>query len=496
MRTIKETLLEHEAAWSHIRKVKRKLDAVKSDQKHYAEIRRITYKEVNKLEKEFKGKIKEICTTIDNYAKNTHQIEIKISNETTLISMADIQMLSNMGDQMGKVFLYKGEIYRGIFEQSKEDFIRIWRKGVLQGLAECNIIPKTRIAGFRTEEFPIVLSVEKVYMQKNIFWSYLMVVDACVMISLLYTVLQKYEITLCDGHLNNVSFNKGKPIFVDIGSIIPKRPTGAVEELSFGGLYHLLFGLLGNCMLYRLPSHDGDNNNIFINPRFFNQYTREYRYCLKKFKCLMFLHGGIRKLIIVHKMFDLFDVRPEYIKLLFDENCAYHPGIEPDICDAFSKMVNWEEIKGCTLVDTGGVYPIINNVIKNGCRFQFVRFLDFKEKRLDFYYRNYSECTDVSFGLVNYLYLQSQEQINKLRADVVFCLNPCLNSASFQGINIQSVTYAIHRLGMKYAIVFVDLSKDGIIKRCYNEFINSLGNYYELQEVSIHDLRCIIGRRI
>lgn len=469
---------------------------MKSDRRHYAEIKSTTNKEKNVAAKKFDDQVKEIYAAIENYAHSTHQDEIKISDEKTLIPTTDIQMLSNMGDQMGKVFLYKGDVYRGIFEQSKDDFVRIWSQGVLQGLAECNIVPKAKIADFRTEEFPIVLSVEKVYMQKNTFWGYSMVVDACVMISLLYTVLQKCNLTLCDGHLNNVSFNKGKPIFVDIGSIIPKRPTGAMEELSFSGLYRLLFGLLGNCMLYRLPSHDGDNFNIYVKPRFYNQYTREYRYCLKKFKWLMFTHGGIKKYTIAHRMFDLYDIKPEYIELLFDESQVYHSEIEPDIWDTFSAMVDWEEIKGCTVVDIGGTYPIINNAIKKGCYFKFARFLDFDEKRLDYYYRDYLGCTDISFGLVNYLYLHSEEQIDNLKSDAVFCLNPCLNNASFQGINIQSIAYALHRLGMEYAIVFVDLSKDKEMRGLYNEFLNSLGNYYELQEESRNDLRCIIGRRI
>lgn len=493
---MKEILLKYEVIWSHIRKIKRKLDALGLDRIHYAEISSITNKKKNVAAKEFADRVKEICTAIENYARNIHQVEIKISDDTTLIPTTDIQMLSNMGDQMGKVFLYKGNIYRGIFEQSKDDFVRIWSQGVLQGLADCNIVPNAKIADFRTEEFPIVLSVEKVYMQKNTFWGYSMVVDACVLISLLYVVLQKYNLTLCDGHLNNVSFNKGKPIFVDIGSIIPKRPTGAMEELSFSGLYRLLFGLLGNCMLYRFPSHDGDNFNIYIKPRFYNQYTREYRYCLKKFKRLMFTHGGIRKYTITHKMFDLYDIKPEYIKLLFDESHAYYSEIKHDIWDTFSTMVDWEGLKGCTVVDTGGTYPIINNAIKKGCHFKFVKFLDFNEKRLDHYYRDYSEYAEVSFGLVNYIYLQSEEQIAKLKSEAVFCLNPCLNNSSFQGINISSITYALHRLGMKYAIVFVDLSKDKEMRKYYNEFITSLGNYYALQEKSRNDLRCIIGRRI
>ena len=495
MRKLKEQLLRHENIWSHIRRIKRKTDAFSADKEHYFAVKWISQKSLEDTEHECTENINAIIDSIDLIAdrESPQAMDYYCKN---IVPQSQLEMLSNMGDQMGKVFTYQGEIYRGIVGESVEDFLQIWSSGVLQGLAKWGIIPAVEIADFKTEEFPLVLHVEKVYMQKNTVWSYAMVLDACVLISTLYNVLQKYGLTLCDGHLNNISFNEGKAIFVDIGSIIPGRPTGAMEEVTFGGLYRLLFGLLGNCMLYRLPSHDAENNNIYVLPRFYNQFTRDYRYCLKKFKTMMLFKSGIRGYYITHRVFDLFDVRPEYIKAIFEDKL---PGkVEYGTSVDFFSLVNWNEIQGKTIIDTGGAYIVIKDAIKNGYNFKFVKFIDFNEKRLDYSYRNYdnnNNGTEISFSLINYMYLHSDSQIDQLKSDVVFCVNPFSNSASFQGDNISSVIYALQRIGNEYAIIFVDLNIDSVLKENYKQFIGSLGVFYEIEEKSRDDIRCIIGRR-
>ncbi|WP_300791662.1 hypothetical protein [uncultured Acetatifactor sp.] len=491
MSSIRNYLLGYEKIWQHIRWVKRKADAVLSDKQHYFRIKRKTHQDFIDAERVIYERIDEITESIDHYAQLGISYNVDMNNLET-VHQSQLEMYSNMGDQMGKVFSFRGEIYRGIVKESEEDFWRLWESGVLQGLAEQNIIPEVKIADFKTEEFSLVLHVEKIYIQKNTLWSYAMVLDACILIGILYSVLRKYDLTLCDGHLNNVTFDKGNPIFFDIGSIIPKRPTGAMEELTFGGLYRLLFGVLGNCMLYRLPSHDTENNNIYALPRFYNQYTRDYRYCLSKFKKLMLFRSGVRAYWIAHKLFDLFDVKPEYIKALFENRESNN---EYDDLEGFYDLIDWDKIQGKSIIDTGGAYPILIKALQDKRSFKFIIFADFIEKRLDSIYKKFSFDEKVSFGLINYMYLHSNKQINQLKSDVVFCVNPCLNTGSFQGNNIQSIAYALNRIGEKYVIVLINLDKDQEINGNYEEFINSLCTYYEIEIRNMKSNRCIIGRR-
>lgn len=155
----------------------------------------------------------------------------------------------------------------------------------------------------------------------------------------------------------------------------------------------------------------------------------------------------------------------------------------------------WYKIQGKSIIDTGGAYPILIKALQDKRSFKFIIFADFIEKRLDSIYKKFSLDEKVSFDLINYMYLHSNKQINQLKSDVVFCVNPCLNTGSFQGNNIRSIAYALNRIGEKYVIVLIDLGKDQEINSNYEEFINSLCTYYEIEIRNMNSKRCIIGRR-
>ena len=188
MSSIRDYLLEYEKIWQHVRWVKRKADAVLCDKQHYFRIKRKTHQDFIDAERVIYERIDEITESIDHYAQLGISYYVDMNNLET-VHQSQLEMYSNMGDQMGKVFSFRGEIYRGIVKESEEDFWRLWESGVLQGLAEQNIIPEVKIADFKTEEFSLVLHVEKIYIQKNTLWSYAMVLDACILIGILYSVL-------------------------------------------------------------------------------------------------------------------------------------------------------------------------------------------------------------------------------------------------------------------------------------------------------------------
>jgi hypothetical protein len=441
---IKKYLIKHDLIWSRIRLLERKVCSRKADSMHYITSNRIASAEYKKKQEYYLNKKKKLCDEIRQYEKTMPRY--KSNREKTYIEPERLFMISNIGDQMGKVFSYKGEIYRGVYKENMEDFLLIWNKGVLQVLGKQRLIPEITISEYCTDEFPLILHSKKVCIQKNTMWSYAMVKEACILVSFLNDLLHEFKLTLLDGHLNNVTFDKNRPIFVDIGSIIPYRPTGVQEELVFGGIFRLLFGYLGNCMLYRLPSHDNDNNNIFIQPRFYNQMTREYRFCLSEFKKYHWLHGNSRGRNIVHKIFDLYTVMPWDIDVLF-------PVIKENIGITLG-LPEWENLSEESIVDVGGGAGIIKLALREGALLKEVKFLDFKEKRLDETYNQFKSFDVKSFfALYNYIYVQNNSCLHSLKADTVLCVDPLKDNASFHGININTIAYSLSKLGEKKVIV-------------------------------------------
>ena len=66
-------------------------------------------------------------------------------------------ILSYNGDRMGKVLGRDGKIYRGIYPESVPSFRKLWSTGLLQILGEHNLIPRTTITDYFSDEDPNIL---------------------------------------------------------------------------------------------------------------------------------------------------------------------------------------------------------------------------------------------------------------------------------------------------------------------------------------------------
>ncbi|MDO4803751.1 MAG: hypothetical protein Q4A32_02905 [Lachnospiraceae bacterium] len=229
------------------------------------------------------------------------------------------EILSFNGDRMGKVLMKDGVIYRGIYRESCDDFREMWKTGLLQVLSRHGWIPETEVSGYYTDEYPIILRHQTVQMNASKLWSYNMVREAAIRISHIREIAGRVGFTLHDGHLNNVTFHRGKPVFTDIGSFVKDRGQQTVcnREIVFSGCYSCVFRQLGNFMLSRNQTYDEANNMIWLTPRYYDDLTEEYRLALRKFRSYHRRHSSGTAKRILHRMFDNWDVRPWYIEALF-----------------------------------------------------------------------------------------------------------------------------------------------------------------------------------
>ena len=402
------------------------------------------------------------------------------------------RFVSIVGDQMGRVFEYQGMIYRGIYKESFSDFKKVWDSGVLPVLATHHMIPEVYLTDYVTEEFSVVLGVEKVTIQENKVWSYAMYRDACILVLLLKILLNRFDLTLIDGHLNNVTFHRGNPLFVDIGSIIPYREIGVLTELVFAGIYHLVFGFIGNSMMYRLPTHDDDNINVFIFPRSYNLLAREYQDALRVLKRYYLLHGCFFQKHLVHKMFDLNEFEPQDIELLFPVKQEYSDN---------SFVTDWNEIAYYlqsfapidSLVTTNGTYGDAEKAFLEYKPDLKTISMDFMEHRLDLCYLNLKECRkNTNIVLYNYIYLLKRHA-DTVKSDMVLCMDPLNDSGTFWSIKDSVLANAICRLAEKYVVILFPLENETQYKLFFESEISQFASSCTVQRFEGQGVGLLLG---
>jgi len=126
-------------------------------------------------------------------------------------------------DTEGEVFVFKDEVFRGIYK----DKGAYWRK-ILKICKKNNLfndsLVKTKLASkslFPNLSYDLVLEHEKVpFISYPHEWTAGMLKDAALLHIDLLLTLNKFDLTLKDFHPFNILFDNSKPIFVDFTSII------------------------------------------------------------------------------------------------------------------------------------------------------------------------------------------------------------------------------------------------------------------------------------
>ncbi|HSJ86011.1 MAG TPA: hypothetical protein VK909_02300, partial [Anaerolineales bacterium] len=128
----------------------------------------------------------------------------------------------SFADPDGRVFLWEGELYRGIFPVAAPFFRQLAENGILTNLVERGLLVNTELTPLTSSEFSLVFRHQVVpfasYPQE---WCPLMLKDAALAIIDLAIELAHVGLLLKDGHPWNILFDACKPVYVDLGSITP-----------------------------------------------------------------------------------------------------------------------------------------------------------------------------------------------------------------------------------------------------------------------------------
>jgi hypothetical protein len=405
--------------------------------------------------KQLKEREQYYAALVNEMKKEMQQIACRDICVKSKKEFTDYDILSYNGDCMGKVFKKDGKIYRGVYADSCESFIKLWKTGLLQVLGAHHLIPVTDISEYSLPEYPIILQHQTVSMWPSCLWNDSMIADACILISLIRQIAETVGYTLHDGHLNNVTFHQGKPVFTDIGSIVEnhRQKTACSSEIVFSGCYRLLFEQLDNTVLSRNQVYDENNNLIWIAPRYYDELTREYYYCYKAFKRFHFFHSSLTAKSIIRSIFEYHDIRPEYLDLLF-KDCTKTKSVpvyaeEEQIIEEIRNL-NSDAV---SLVDIGGTAGRFAARVADEFSMD-IHALEYNKNFSETAYKYLKERDmHVDTLLFHYLYGGSTDIRLLIQADIAVAIDITHNVFVYQHYRVDSLLNSLSKLAKKYVIL-------------------------------------------
>ncbi|MFP5264110.1 MAG: hypothetical protein ACLGJB_19685 [Blastocatellia bacterium] len=166
-------------------------------------------------------------------------------------------------DPDGRLFLWNGQVYRGISFNQASFFLRLFREGTIQTLVDKGLLIESHLTQLSIEGYAAVVRHKRVpfisYPQE---WCAAMLKDAALIMVNLAAELTGRGLTLKDGHPWNLLFDACKPVYVDMTSIAPSNGDGrwpAYEEFCRFCLYPLMLMAHGHDRVARslLPEFGG-----------------------------------------------------------------------------------------------------------------------------------------------------------------------------------------------------------------------------------------------
>lgn len=167
------------------------------------------------------------------------------------------------GDPAGRLFQWKGQLYRGISSEWTPFFRQLVQEGVIQRLVSRGLLIETELTPFAMDEYEMVLRHRSVpFVSYPEEWCAAMLKEAAVTIVEFLEELAPYGLTLKDAHPWNLLFDSCKPVFVDLTSIssIKENPRwSGYDSFCRFNLYPLMLMSQGQERIARrlLPEYEG-----------------------------------------------------------------------------------------------------------------------------------------------------------------------------------------------------------------------------------------------
>lgn len=135
----------------------------------------------------------------------------------------------SFADPAGRLFWWDGDLYRGLRADAKPLFDKLLRDGTLKRLADQGLLIETWRTDLSIDGYEMVVRHRTIpFASYPEEWCPIMLKDAALTLLDLLIELARCGLTLKDAHPWNLLFDRGRPVYVDVTSIVPI----AVDEWS------------------------------------------------------------------------------------------------------------------------------------------------------------------------------------------------------------------------------------------------------------------------
>jgi hypothetical protein len=123
-------------------------------------------------------------------------------------------------DRNGRVFWWRGELYRGISPERVGFYRDLFARGIAQRLIEKKLLVATELTEFTLENYPLVLKHHLLpFVSYAHEWCPAMLKDCGRLVTELMLELAEDNLTLSDVSTFDIMFDSCQPVFVDFGSL-------------------------------------------------------------------------------------------------------------------------------------------------------------------------------------------------------------------------------------------------------------------------------------
>lgn len=146
-------------------------------------------------------------------------------------------------DNIGRVFEFDGNIYRGIYPGKQLHVKRVFETGLLGELVKQDLFVETHFTEYTSVSFPLILEHKKLTATFPTDWSFSMLKDAAKTILRVNELCNLYGYELSDAHPYNIGFDMSVAKWLDFGSIRKQegKPWKAMPEFINATLAPLAF---------------------------------------------------------------------------------------------------------------------------------------------------------------------------------------------------------------------------------------------------------------
>ena len=237
----------------------------------------------------------------------------------------EIQLSDLHADTLGFTFIWKGHFLRGIYQESLELAKSYFESGFLNEAVAKRLFPRTWISEFENEHFSMILEHEMIspviYATE---WNSLMLKSAALMVLEIAEIGWQHGYNMMDCHKLNVMFKGCSPLYVDLGSFVPRKEgmTGWHPYVNFMSSYYYILdiwsdgaGLLAKRMMSPGVSLSRNEWSIYkypLNRRFHRLASLREKYLIY----LCYLSSVPSNKLIEHLGIPTASLKAKFIKFL------------------------------------------------------------------------------------------------------------------------------------------------------------------------------------